>query len=64
MFSDRVKNRLVKFKGSHALHFEKPVELADEIVGFMDKTSGRCVTAFHGLSSSAGAKLPSPFAGG
>ncbi len=41
MFSEGSENRLVKFNGSHALHFEKPEEIAAEILRFMEKTNGR-----------------------
>jgi len=41
MFSDSNGNRLVKFPGSHAIHFEKPAGLADEILGFIKKASTR-----------------------
>jgi L-alanine-DL-glutamate epimerase-like enolase superfamily enzyme/pimeloyl-ACP methyl ester carboxylesterase len=39
MFSEGNKNRLVKFGGSHAIHFERPMELAEEILRFMAKTN-------------------------
>jgi len=39
MFSQGSRNRMVKFSGSHAIHFEKPAELADEILGFIKKAS-------------------------
>jgi L-alanine-DL-glutamate epimerase-like enolase superfamily enzyme/pimeloyl-ACP methyl ester carboxylesterase len=40
LFSQGDKNRMVKLSGSHALHFEKPTELAGEILRFVEKTSG------------------------
>jgi alpha-beta hydrolase superfamily lysophospholipase len=40
LFSQGDKNRMVKLSGSHALHFEKPAELAGEILRFVEKTSG------------------------
>jgi len=41
MFSQGNRNRMVKFSGSHAIHFEKPAELADEILRFIKKASTR-----------------------
>lgn len=37
-FADKNRNKLVKFGGSHAIHFEKPVELAEEILRFIHET--------------------------
>lgn len=39
IFSKGDWNRLVNINGSHAIHFEKPVELADELFGFIKNTT-------------------------
>jgi pimeloyl-ACP methyl ester carboxylesterase len=41
LFSQGDKNRMVTFGGSHALHFEKPAELAHEILRFVEKAAGK-----------------------